>query len=57
MSAQKNPEVIVVGGCFAGLNVVKGLESAQDLVTLGSKYNYHLFQLSDVICIYGVAGT
>ncbi len=41
---QKKAEVIVVGGGFAGLNVVKGLKSAPVLVTLVDKHNYHLFQ-------------
>lgn len=41
---KKLPEVIVVGGGFAGLNVAKGLKNAPVLVTLLDKHNYHLFQ-------------
>jgi NADH dehydrogenase len=40
----RRPEVIVVGGGFAGLNVVKGLKTAPVTVTLLDKHNYHLFQ-------------
>ena len=38
------PEVIVVGGGFAGLNVVKGLKNAPVQITLLDRHNYHLFQ-------------
>lgn len=38
------PEVIVIGGGFGGINVVKGLKDAPVNITLVDKHNYHLFQ-------------
>ena len=40
----KTPEVVVIGGGFAGLNVTTGLKNAPVLITLIDKHNYHLFQ-------------
>ncbi len=39
-----HPEVIVIGGGFGGINVVKGLKDAPVNITLVDKHNYHLFQ-------------
>jgi NADH dehydrogenase len=43
-ATRKRPEVIIIGGGFAGLNVAKGLKNAPVQVTLGDQRNYHLFQ-------------
>lgn len=40
----KTPEVVVIGGGFAGLNVTTGLKNAPVFITLVDKHNYHLFQ-------------
>jgi NADH dehydrogenase len=36
--------VVVVGGGFAGINVVKGLKNMPAAITLVDKHNYHVFQ-------------
>jgi NADH dehydrogenase len=36
--------IVVVGGGFAGINVVKGLRQAPAAITLVDKHNYHVFQ-------------
>src|SRR3954465_6308378 len=38
------PRVVVVGGGFAGINVVKGLRDAPVDITLVDRRNFHLFQ-------------
>lgn len=38
------PRVIVIGGGFGGLEVVKGLESIKAQVVLFDKFNHHTFQ-------------
>jgi NADH dehydrogenase len=40
----QHPEIIVVGGGFGGINVVKGLKNAPARIILVDKHNYHLFQ-------------
>ena len=42
-SKSQQPEVIVVGGGFAGINVVKGLRKTPVSITLVDKHNYHLY--------------
>lgn len=45
MSRQSGrPRVLVLGGGFAGLNVVRGLKGAPVDVVLIDRENYHLFQ-------------
>ena len=46
MEAQSNkqPEVIIIGGGFGGLEVAKGLKNAPVQVFLADRRNYHLFQ-------------
>ena len=41
---ERRPEVLIVGGGFAGLNVAQGLKNAPVSVLLIDKHNYHLFQ-------------
>jgi len=41
---QSKPRVIVIGGGFAGLNVVKGLKNSHVSIVLVDRCNYHLFQ-------------
>ena len=36
--------IVVVGGGFAGINVVKGLKNMPAAITLVDKHNYHVFQ-------------
>ena len=36
--------MVVIGGGFAGINVVKGLKKAPVRITLIDQHNYHLFQ-------------
>ncbi|MBT1702484.1 NAD(P)/FAD-dependent oxidoreductase [Chryseosolibacter indicus] len=38
------PRVIVIGGGFGGLEVVKGLQKTQTQIVLFDKYNHHTFQ-------------
>jgi NADH dehydrogenase len=38
------PHIIVVGGGFGGLNVVKALQDAPVQITLVDRHNYHLFR-------------
>ncbi len=38
------PKVVVVGGGFGGLSVVRGLRGAPVDVTLVDRRNFHLFQ-------------
>jgi NADH dehydrogenase len=38
------PQVVVVGGGFAGLYVARGLADAPVSVTLVDRQNHHLFQ-------------
>jgi len=38
------PRIIVIGGGFGGLEVVKGLESVKAQVVLFDKFNHHTFQ-------------
>src|SRR3954471_23936794 len=38
------PRVIVIGGGFGGLEVVKGLRGAKTQTVLFDKYNHHTFQ-------------
>jgi len=40
----KQPHVVVVGGGFGGLNVVKALQTAPVQITLVDRHNYHLFR-------------
>jgi NADH dehydrogenase len=40
----RRPQVVVVGGGFAGIHVVKGLRDAPVDVTLVDRRNFHLFQ-------------
>jgi NADH dehydrogenase len=44
MAARGRRRIVVVGGGFAGLLVVKGLRRADADVTLVDRQNYHLFQ-------------
>lgn len=44
MADQGKPRIIVVGGGFGGLEVVKGLEGLNAEVVLFDKYNHHCFQ-------------
>ena len=39
---ERRPEVLIVGGGFAGLNVAQGLKNAPVSVMLIDKHNYHL---------------
>jgi NADH:ubiquinone reductase (H+-translocating) len=39
-----HPQVVILGGGFAGLNAAKGLKDAPVAVTLLDRHNYHLFQ-------------
>ena len=43
-SAHQLPEVLIIGGGFGGLEVVKGLKNAPVRVFLADRRNYHLFQ-------------
>ncbi len=43
-SKNKRPRVVVIGGGFAGLNVVKKLRNAPVEIVLIDRRNYHLFQ-------------
>ncbi|MCX6047307.1 MAG: FAD-dependent oxidoreductase [Chloroflexi bacterium] len=38
------PHIIVIGGGFGGLNVVKALQDAPVQITLIDRHNYHLFR-------------
>src|SRR5690606_9793201 len=38
------PRIIVIGGGFGGLEVVKGLQGLKAQVVLFDKYNHHTFQ-------------
>jgi NADH dehydrogenase len=38
------PRIIIIGGGFGGLEVIKGLESLHAQVVLFDKYNHHTFQ-------------
>ena len=38
------PRIIVIGGGFGGLNVVRGLKDEAVSITLVDRHNYHLFQ-------------
>ena len=38
------PRVVVIGGGFAGLAVVKGLQKQDLQIVLLDKHNYHTFQ-------------
>jgi len=38
------PRIVVIGGGFGGLEVVKGLQGAKAQVVLFDKYNHHTFQ-------------
>lgn len=40
----KKPQVVIIGGGFAGLNTAKALKNAPVEVTLIDKRNFHLFQ-------------
>jgi NADH dehydrogenase len=40
----RRPEIIVVGGGFAGINFVRGLKQAPVSIVLVDQHNYHLFQ-------------
>ncbi len=40
----KQPHIIVIGGGFGGLNVVKALQDAPVQITLIDRHNYHLFR-------------
>jgi NADH dehydrogenase len=42
--SEKQPQVIIIGGGFGGLEVAKGLRNAPVRVILADKRNYHLFQ-------------
>ncbi len=42
--SNKQPEVIIIGGGFGGLEVAKGLKKAPVRVFLADRRNYHLFQ-------------
>ena len=42
--SNKQPEVIIIGGGFGGLEVAKGLKKAPVHVFLADRRNYHLFQ-------------
>jgi NADH dehydrogenase len=44
MGASRSHRVVVIGGGFAGLNVVRGLREAPVEVTLVDRQNFHLFQ-------------
>jgi len=44
LSTQKRPRVIIVGGGFAGMNVLHALKKSDAEVILIDKRNYHLFQ-------------
>jgi NADH dehydrogenase len=44
VEAGERPRVIVVGGGFGGLEVVRGLKRAPVDITLVDHHNYHLFQ-------------
>src|SRR5690606_3251401 len=43
IKVQGRPRVVVIGGGFAGLNVVKGLKNAEVDITLIDRRNHHLF--------------
>jgi len=43
-NSESPKEIIVVGGGFAGINVVRGLKRAPVSIILVDKHNYHLFQ-------------
>ena len=49
-SSREKPQVVVVGGGFAGMTVVASLKSVPGDVTLVDRRNHHLFQplLSEV---------
>jgi NADH dehydrogenase len=42
--SNKQPEVIIIGGGFGGIEVAKGLGNTQVRVFLADRRNYHLFQ-------------
>jgi NADH dehydrogenase len=42
--SQKQPEVFIIGGGFAGIEVARGLKKSPVKVLLADKHNYHLFQ-------------
>jgi NADH dehydrogenase len=41
---ERQPEVFIIGGGFAGIEVAKGLKNIPVKVFLADKHNYHLFQ-------------
>ena len=43
-SSQSRPQIFIVGGGFAGIEVAKSLAGAPVDVTLVDRRNYHLFQ-------------
>jgi NADH dehydrogenase len=43
-AVEKSPEVLILGGGFAGLSCAKGLGNSHFHVTLVDRWNHHLFQ-------------
>jgi NADH dehydrogenase len=41
---EKRPEIVVIGGGFAGIELIKSLRNAPVNLTLIDKHNYHTFQ-------------
>src|SRR5882762_3153519 len=41
---RNNPHIVVLGGGFGGLNLVKSLRHANARITLIDRQNHHLFQ-------------